>query len=265
MLKSFRILNYVNVTGRINWLNFSPDGIYLIALNDENKLTFYNALNGMAVKRVKFYQFGCKLAQFFNSSDYILMSTTNYLHQARLLSSLTSETIRYFRGHKDKIISLSENTRLKATFMTGSLDKTLRLWDIRMFRSIGGLAQKSPPIGAFLPNRTSFLVGEKSMFLKFYDMRAYSKGPFQIFDIYKYRQNRKCKWTSIVISPNGLYWAILTNRGKVLVLNTSSGQLRCVCRGNLIFRSKKSFFIYIRSQIFLIYSNPKAMFGLGML
>ena len=247
MLKSFRILNYANVTGRINWLSFSADGQYLIALNDENKLTFYNAMNGTAVKRLDFYQFGCKHAEFFENVDYILLSTTNYLHQIRLLSSITSDTLHYFSGHKDNITCLSTNSRINSSFMTGSLDKTLRLWDVRVPQSVGGLSYNSPPIGAFLPNRTTFLVGERSMVLKFYDMRSYTKGPFQVFDIYKYRQNRKCKWKSFVFSPDGLYWAILTNRGKALVLNKDTGLLRCECRGNLFLNQnfKKSFFLLI--------------------
>ena len=54
----------------------------------------------------------------------------NFLHPFRYMSLNENKYIRYFGGHDKRVVTLAMNPA-DETFLSGSLDKSIRLWDLR--------------------------------------------------------------------------------------------------------------------------------------
>ena len=52
------------------------------------------------------------------------------LNVCRYMSLKENKYIRYFGGHDKKVVTLAMNPA-DDTFLSGSMDKTIRLWDLR--------------------------------------------------------------------------------------------------------------------------------------
>lgn len=61
------------------------------------------------------------------------------------------------------------------TFLSGSLDSTIRLWDLRSANCQGLLNMSFPPIAAFDPEGLIFAAGVNSELIKMYDLRSFDK------------------------------------------------------------------------------------------
>ena len=60
-------------------------------------------------------------------------------------------------------------------FLSGSLDKTLRLWDLRSPNCQGLMHLSSRPVAAFDPEGLIFAAGVNSESVKLYDLRSFDK------------------------------------------------------------------------------------------
>lgn len=86
--------------------------------------------------------------------------------------------LQYFRGHKGRVISL-EVSPIDDGFMSGSLDKTVRLWDLRQPTCRGLLAVPEPPVVAYDSGGMVFAVGiNRFSRILLYDQANFDKAPF---------------------------------------------------------------------------------------
>ena len=86
------------------------------------------------------------------------------------------------------------------TFLSGSLDKSIRLWDLRsnhcqvisyavdvisliIFYRQGLMKLAGRPVAAFDPDGLIFAAGINSESVKLYDLRSFDKGPFSSFKL----------------------------------------------------------------------------------
>ena len=118
------------------------------------------------------------------------------------MSLKENKYIRYFGGHDKSVVTLAMNPA-DDTFLSGSLDKTIRLWDLRsnhcqvvtqlskrqlhilnLYLLLQGL-MKLPgrPVAAFDPDGLIFAAGINSEAVKLYDLRSFDKGPFSSFKL----------------------------------------------------------------------------------
>ena len=67
------------------------------------------------------------------------------------------------------------------SFLSGSLDKTIRLWDLRSANCQGLMHLAGRPVAAFDPEGLIFAAGINSESVKLYDLRSFDKGPFSSF------------------------------------------------------------------------------------
>ena len=74
----------------------------------------------------------------------------NLRFSSRYLSLHDNKFIRYFTGHTKKVISL-QMSPVDDTFMSGSLDNTVRLWDLRSPTCAGLMNVNGKPVCAFDP------------------------------------------------------------------------------------------------------------------
>ena len=61
------------------------------------------------------------------------------------------------------------------SFLSGSMDRTLRLWDLRSPNCQGLMHLSGRPVAAFDPEGLIFAAGVNSESLKLYDLRSFDK------------------------------------------------------------------------------------------
>ena len=94
------------------------------------------------------------------------------------------------------------------TFISGSLHKTIRLWDLQSPNCQGLMHLQGKPVCSFDPEGLIFTAGVNSEMVKLYDLRSFDKGPFATF---KTQYDRTCEWTRVKFSSEGKLILISTN------------------------------------------------------
>ena len=98
----------------------------------------------------------------------------------RYLNVGENKYISYFRGHSKRVVALCMSPT-DESFLSGSLDKTIRLWDLRSANCQGLMHLAGRPVAAFDPEGLIFAAGINSESVKLYDLRSFDKGPFSSF------------------------------------------------------------------------------------
>uniref|UniRef100_A0ACB8EI66 WD repeat-containing protein 82 n=1 Tax=Sphaerodactylus townsendi TaxID=933632 RepID=A0ACB8EI66_9SAUR len=137
----------------------------------------------------------------------------------RYLSLHDNKYIRYFPGHNKRVVALSMSP-VDDTFISGSLDKTIRLWDLRSPNCQGLMHPQGKPVCSFDPEGLIFAAGVNSEMVKLYDLRSFDKGPFATF---KMQYDRTCEWTGLKFSNDGKLFLISTNGGFIRLIDAFKG------------------------------------------
>ena len=98
----------------------------------------------------------------------------------RYLNVGENKYISYYKGHNKRVVTLCMSPT-DDSFLSGSLDKTIRLWDLRSPNCQGLMHLAGRPVAAFDPEGLIFAAGINSESVKLYDLRSFDKGPFSSF------------------------------------------------------------------------------------
>jgi len=159
------------------------------------------------------------LIHFTQNKTNVVHASTKENDIIRYLNVEENNYIRYFRGHNKKVVTLCMNPT-DDSFLSGSLDKSIRLWDIRSSYCQGFMSLAGRPVAAFDPEGLIFAVGINSECVKLYDLRSFDKGPFSSF---KFTVEKDIEWTGLKFSPDGKTILISTNGSMIRLIDAFNG------------------------------------------
>ncbi|XP_077538515.1 WD repeat domain 82 isoform X1 [Haemaphysalis longicornis] len=219
-VKSFRVAKvFRENTDRINSIDFSPNGETLISSSDDDSIVIYDCEKGTHKRTLNSKKYGVDLIHYTHAANTAIHSSTKVDDTIRYLSLHDNKYIRYFPGHTKKVVTLCTSP-VDDLFLSGSLDKSLRLWDLRSPNCQGVMHLTGRPVGNFDPEGLIFAVGLNSELVKLYDLRTFDKGPFNTF---KLPQDRDCDWTGLKFSPDGKSILISTNGPLIHLIDAFQG------------------------------------------
>ncbi|XP_014506391.2 protein ANTHESIS POMOTING FACTOR 1-like [Vigna radiata var. radiata] len=157
--------------GRISSLDFHRTSSYLVTASDDESIRLYEVTSGTCLKIINSKKSGVDLVCFTSHPTTVIYSSKNGW----------DESLRYFKGHHDRVVSLSLCSR-KDCFISGCLDRTVLLWDQRAEKCQGLLHVKGRPAISYDDQGLVFTVAFGG-FVRMFDARKYEKGPFEIFSV----------------------------------------------------------------------------------
>lgn len=206
---------------RINSIDFSQDGKNLISSSDDDKIVLYDCEKGIKKRDIFSKKYGVDLIRYTHANNTAIHTSTKENDTIRYLSLHDNKYLRYFNGHEKRVVTLCMSPA-DDTFLSGSLDQTVRLWDLKSEKPIAKLPFQGSPVANYDPEGLIFAVGINSETIKLFDLRLYEKGPFNTVKIPK--PPLQLAWKSLKFSPNGKQILITTNCEELYVLDAFSVQ-----------------------------------------
>ena len=164
----------------VNHLHFSSDGASLITSADDDQIVIYDCERGAKGRTLNSKKYGVDLVHFTSNKSNVVHASTKENDIIRYLNVAQNKYISYFRGHSKRVVTLCMSPT-DESFLSGSLDKTIRLWDLRSANCQGLMHLAGRPVAAFDPEGLIFAAGINSESVKLYDLRSFDKGPFSSF------------------------------------------------------------------------------------
>lgn len=222
---------YHHVPTTILSLDFDDKGELLMTSESDDTLQIYSVTEGVHKKTVPSKKYGAKLARFTHSSTAVLYASTLENNDIRYLSTHDNSFIKYFRGHTSSVTSMTMHPTTD-TFLSTSLDNTLRVWDLKAGdKAIGFLDFFAPTLCAFDPSATVMAVASaEAQTVLLYDYRKYQSPPFASFDILDVINTVSPgggakHFTKLEFSNDGKSLLVGTNEGGHLILDAFDGTL----------------------------------------
>lgn len=207
VIRNFKVAKvFRQNTDQVKVISFSPDGEQLITCDWDDVISIYNCEMGIQTGLFNSKKYGVDLIRFVNDCTAI-HSSTKIDDKIRFMNLDTIQYYQYFTGHSKRVVSLAVSPN-NSTFLSTSLDNTLRMWDLRLPDCQNVMHFSGRPTTTYDPDGLIFAVGVNSRCIKLYDTRAFSKGPFSTF---KVNRDKECDWIALKFS----------NDGKVILVNTN--------------------------------------------
>ncbi|KII89785.1 hypothetical protein PLICRDRAFT_90963 [Plicaturopsis crispa FD-325 SS-3] len=229
-----------NPTGprHITGISFDDRGDQVVTAAEDETFRLYSCKSGKHLKTLYSKKYGVDLPRFTHKNTAILHASTKEDDTIRYHSLHDNKYLQYFKGHKGKVISL-EMSPVDDGFMSGSMDKTVRLWDLRAPNCRGLLNLPSTPIVAYDATGVVFAVAVNNYSrILVYDQANFDKTPFLVITLedptlalVSYPP-RAIYMTSMSFSSNGKYILIGCSGDAHYVLDAFEGHLLAKLEGH---------------------------------
>ncbi|KAH9258788.1 hypothetical protein BASA81_002852 [Batrachochytrium salamandrivorans] len=227
LLSTFQVAKvFKDNTRHITSIDFDGDGYSCITASEDESLRIYDVRSGkyglvMDILRNTVYskKYGCALARFTHRSTNIIYASTKEDDALRYMSFHDNKYIRYFKGHKKRVVALVMSPQ-DDSILSASLDDTVRFWDLRSPNCQGLMhTDGGNPCLAFDQGGYIFAVGLGSSKILLYDIKEYYKGPFNTFTI-----------KDPIVGDYLAEWSHMSfsNDGKLILISTKSNVLYIV-------------------------------------
>ncbi|XP_078168512.1 transducin/WD40 repeat-like superfamily protein [Carex rostrata] len=211
--------------GKISSLDFHRTDDLLLTASEDDSIRLYNTTTASLSKMTYHKKHGADKVCFTHHPSSILCSSRNNLdsdESLRYISMYDNRCLRYFKGHKDRIISLCMSP-INDSFMSGSLDHTVRIWDLRVNACQGILHLRGRPAVAYDQQGLVFAVAMEGGAIKLFDSRSYDKGPFDTFLV----GGDTAEVCDIKFSNDGKSMLLTTTNNHIYVLDAYGGDKKC--------------------------------------
>ncbi|KAK2662298.1 hypothetical protein Ddye_000872 [Dipteronia dyeriana] len=215
-------MSFKDYSGRISSMDFHKSVSYLVTASDDESIRLYDVNGGTCLKTINSKKYGVDLVRFTSHPTTVIYSSKNGWDESlRLLSLHDNKYLRYFKGHHDRVVSLSLCYG-KDCFISGSLDRTVLLWDQRAEKCQGLLRVQGRPATAYDEQGQIFAIAFGG-YIRMFDARKYEKGPFNIFSV-----------GGDVTDANVVEFS---NDGRLMLLTTMGGHIHVLdsFRGTLLY------------------------------
>ncbi|KAH9945293.1 WD40 repeat-like protein [Epithele typhae] len=183
-------------------------------------------------------KYGVDLPRFTHKNSAIVYASTKEDDTIRYHALHDNKYLQYFKGHKDRVISL-EMSPTDDGFMSGSLDKTVRVWDLRSPSCRGILNLPASPVVAYDQNGVVFAVGMNQYSrILLYDISNFDKAPFLIITLEDPSlarityPPRAIFMTSLSFSTNGKYILVGCSGDAHYIVDSFTGYLVAKLEGH---------------------------------
>ncbi|KAL8144467.1 hypothetical protein V2J09_017499 [Rumex salicifolius] len=182
ILQSMEVgLAFRDYSGRISSMDFHRTSTYLVTASDDESIRLYDYSSATCLKTINSKKYGIDLVCFTSHPTTVIYSSKNGWDESlRLLSLNDNKYLRYFKGHHDRVVSLSLCSH--ECFISASLDRTVLLWDQRADKCQGLLRVQGRPAAAYDNQGLVFAVAFGGC-IRMFDARNYGKGPFDTFSV----------------------------------------------------------------------------------
>lgn len=212
--------------GKINSVDFHRTNDLLVTASDDDSVRIYDIENAKLVKTTYHKKHGADQVCFTHHPSSVICSSKYNIdtteESLRYLSMYDNRCLRYFKGHKERIVSLCMSP-VNDSFMSGSLDHSVRIWDLRVNACQGILRLRGRPAVAYDQQGLVFAVAMEGGAVKLFDSRSYDKGPFDTFLV----GGDTSEVRDIKFSNDGKSMLLTTTSNNVYVLDAYAGQKRC--------------------------------------
>jgi COMPASS component SWD2 len=182
-------------------------------------------------------KYGIDLPRFTHKNSTILHASTKEDDTIRYHSLHDNKYLQYFKGHKDRVISL-EVSPVDDGFISGSVDRTVRLWDLRSPHCRGLLSLPQTPIVAYDSSGLviAVAVNHYSRIL-LYDLANFDKAPFLVITLEDPTLKlisfppRPIYMTSLSFSSNGKHILVGCSGDAHYILDSFEGHLLAKLEG----------------------------------
>ncbi|OEL24144.1 WD repeat-containing protein 82-B [Dichanthelium oligosanthes] len=227
---------FTDYAGKINCLDFHRKEDLLVTSSEDDSIRLYNITNATLTKTTYHRKHGADRVCFTHHPSSILCSSRYNLESAeslRYLSLYDNRCLRYFKGHKERFACLfvfvllhflCVATNSEWQMLRGSLDHSVRIWDLRVNACQGILRLRGRPSVAYDQQGLVFAVAMEGGAIKLFDSRSYDKGPFDTFLV----GGDTAEVSDIKFSNDGKSMLLTTTNNHIYVLDAYGGDKRCV-------------------------------------
>ncbi|OAY79588.1 WD repeat-containing protein 82-B [Ananas comosus] len=218
---------FTDYVGKISSLDFHRKEDLLITASEDDSIRLYDISSATLLKTTYHKKHGADHVCFTHHPSSILCSSRYNIdatsESLRYLSMYDNRCLRYFKGHKERIVSLCMSP-INDSFMSGSLDHSVRIWDLRVNACQGILRLRGRPTVAYDQQGLVFAVAMEGGAIKLFDSRSYDKGPFDTFLV----GGDTAEVCDIKFSNDGKSMVLTTTNYNIYVLDAYGGEKRCV-------------------------------------
>ncbi|XP_052188209.1 protein ANTHESIS POMOTING FACTOR 1 isoform X1 [Diospyros lotus] len=217
---------FSDFVGKINSLDFHRTADLLVTASEDDSVRLYDIANAKLLKTTYHKTHGADRICFTHHQSSVICSSRYNLDSTgeslRYLSMYDNRCLRYFKGHKERVVSLCMSP-VNDSFMSGSVDHSVRIWDLRVNACQGILRLRGRPAVAYDQQGLVFAVAMEGGAIKLFDSRSYDKGPFDTFLV----GGDMAEVCDIKFSNDGKSMLLTTTNNSIYILDAYGGEKRC--------------------------------------
>mmetsp|Transcript_52242 Transcript_52242/g.169715 ORF Transcript_52242/g.169715 Transcript_52242/m.169715 type:complete len:347 (+) Transcript_52242:75-1115(+) len=211
----------------VTGMDFTYDGLHLVTCGEDNSVFVYSCERAQRTRHLRCEKYGCSLIKFLhNDKDgAVAASRSETEHVTKYWDFHENKYLRLFRGHTGRTLSISPHP-YEDMFLSGSEDKSVMLWDLRVEKPTAKINGQGPTIASFDQQGLVFAacVGRPKVHL--FDTRNFAKGEFTCFDLAPHIRGEDALARFVQFSPCGKYLLVRT-ASQLLLMDAFDGELVC--------------------------------------